>query len=271
MNTKWTKKRIVRLAVVIFIAVMVYQPVYSEWLKNTIRNNDLAMTKVIVTIPGNVNFRFSAPYLELVGKTALDVACMNDNYEIMEILLKHGAKSSYGRGNRQPLTYVLSGDYRGLHDRTKLLVEYGAKINIGDGSGEQPLQSLFGRSDYRYAQSPADANAEVFATMVYLAEQGASFELNSPFREYRRLENTVNNGNYKATEYLVKEQGMDVNVISTDGKTLLMPAAEAGGLKIAELLIELGVDKSIKDEEGKTAYDYAIENGHLGLAELLKP
>ena len=268
---KWTKKRIVRWAVFILIIVLVYQPVYAELLKNAIRNNDVQMTKVILSIPGNVDFRFSAPAIEVVSHTALEVACKDDNYEIMELLLEHGAKPSYEPGHAQPLSYILQGNYIGLFDRTKLLIEYGAEINIGDGSGRQPIESLFSRLDYLDELTLEDANAEVFATMVYLAEQGVRFESNYPRITFHYLYNTVKNDNYKATEYLVLEQGLDVNMVGTGDSTLLIYVAKDGKLKAAELLLELGIDKSTKDEEGKTAYDYAVENGHLKLAELLKP
>ena len=43
----------------------------------------------------------------------------------------------------QPLDYVLEGRYEGLYERTKLLVESGAEINLEDRSGDQSIHSLF--------------------------------------------------------------------------------------------------------------------------------
>ena len=41
--------------------------------------------------------------------------------------------------------------------------------------------------------------------------------------------------------------------------------------RFVEKLIAMGIDVSLQDENGKTAYDYAIKYGHTELAQLVKP
>ena len=148
-NKKWTRKRIVLLIIVIVVLILLYQPFYAEMLKAAIADNNINKVNIILALPGNINYRFSAPLLETVGKTPLDMACINGNYEMMELLLQNGAKPSADPDFRQPLTYILGGNHKDMLKRTKLLVKYGAEINNGDGSGEQPIDNLFGRSDFR--------------------------------------------------------------------------------------------------------------------------
>ena len=57
---------------------------------------------------------------------------------------------------------------------------------------------------------------------------------------------------------------------NSQGKTLLMIAAQYGFNGVAQALIEeFGADKYILDDEGKAAYDLALQNHHKELAQFL--
>ena len=158
-----------------------------------------------------------------------------------------------------------------MFERTKLLIENGADLNIVGSLYERPIHRLFSRYDYRYRSTLQEANAEVYKTLVYLVEHGAIVEARIPRNTFQNLLNTIKNENYKATEYLV-EQGIDINIrsLSEPNNTVLMRAAELGSLATVEFLLGLGADPSISDDEGRTALDYAREGGFEDIAQLLE-
>ena len=190
-RSKKLKKRIALLIIVAVLLVLVYPMFYAEMLKAAIVDSNVNRVRVLLALPGNVDYRFSAPLFEINTKTPLDIDCMNDNYEMMELLLQNGANPSADPGSGQPLSFVLSGKYQGLLERTKLLAENGAMINIGDGRERQPIQSLFGRSDYRDRATLAEANAEVLKTLKYLVEHGADIESYYKAGTFQRLLYTI--------------------------------------------------------------------------------
>ena len=272
---KLTKKRIALLIVVVVIAALLYPVVYTEMLKAAIRDNNTSGVKVLLAMPGDVDFRVYAPRLEIEGFTALEVACWNGgDYEMIELLLQNGASPNNDPDFDQPIQYVLGGRYEGMLDRAKLFVEYGADLNLEGGYDKSSVGSLFKRRDYeKYKDKMTldEANAEVLSTFIYLTEHGAHLEAKQPYVIYEWFRNTIENENYKLTEYLVRTQRFDINmqVDLEFNETLLMSAAKRGNSEAIEFLLRLGADKSLEDDAGKTAYDYAVENDHLEAATLL--
>lgn len=58
------------------------------------------------------------------------------------------------------------------------------------------------------------------------------------------------------------EDGVDLNIKSSTGGTVLMEATSAGRLEMTKYLIELGVDINARDEDGYNALFYAIKYDH---------
>ena len=65
--------------------------------------------------------------------------------------------------------------------------------------------------------------------------------------------------------------GLDINEISSDGRTILMRAAEAGNVLQVRFLLECGAELGITDSNGKTALMLAEEKGHDKVVGLLNP
>ena len=70
---------------------------------------------------------------------------------------------------------------------------------------------------------------------------------------------------------LALSQGLPVDVMDSNGSTMLMQAAKGGKLKVATYLLESGADPNILTPNGATALMLATNGGHAGTVnELLK-
>jgi uncharacterized protein len=63
--------------------------------------------------------------------------------------------------------------------------------------------------------------------------------------------------------------GLDINIIDSQGRTLLMAAASSGHISIAEWLIQQNVAVNAIDNNGESALHYAVREDHADVTELL--
>ncbi|MBI3405400.1 MAG: ankyrin repeat domain-containing protein [Acidobacteria bacterium] len=70
--------------------------------------------------------------------------------------------------------------------------------------------------------------------------------------------------------YAMVGNGLDPNVKTTDGNTILHSAAQKGYPRVMRLLVQKGADVSAKNAEALTALDIAAKNGRTQAAELLR-
>ena len=75
-------------------------------------------------------------------------------------------------------------------------------------------------------------------------------------------------GHLKVVQLLL-EAGADKNAASADGTTALMLAALTGHFKMVRLLLEAGADKNVSTSAGQTALMAAAASGHLEVVQLL--
>lgn len=152
------------------------------------------------------------------GITAMFVAVENGNIETVRMLLDFGAKINVrDEGKRTPLMR-LDGD--STPELVKLLLSYGAKIKAIDKEGNNVLH-----------------HAAYFAKGEVL-------------------------------EILINE-GANINAQNEEGKTPLMIAAEYENLEAVKALLDAGADVSLRDKENQTALQIALENDYKEIAELL--
>ncbi len=74
----------------------------------------------------------------------------------------------------------------------------------------------------------------------------------------------------ETVEYLVKEKGLDINVVDNSGKTALHHAVQNRRIGIVLRLLKIGADKKIKDSQGETPLDIAMKENNEKLIKLLK-
>ena len=248
------------------------------------------------------------------GKTAL-FAVLNgyeynqyeENIPVIKLLLNAGADvnikgcDTYGREDRTPLTLAVkhdnpSPDFKEFHAQygtifaditpevVKLLLEYGADINLCDGDG---FTALMYAVNGRYPNSEVikmllDAGADVQAEndgmrALDYARQNATF---TDKELLRRLEGLTGNTEYRinSREFSILinngavdqvreaiEHGADVNIRSDEESwTPLMVAVRSDepSVEIVRLLIEAGAEINATDGTGDTALKKALYAMH---------
>jgi len=246
------------------------------------RNNDInkvyklideGKNKEAIQLIGNTNNvnKYSAPLFlrRILNAVEADIdlplvyACEEDNYEVVEALLKKGADpNKYLEGSWSPIEAAFVNKNDDRFKISKLLIEHGADVNLyGSWSSalfEEASHFIFGVED------------EVLSNKIVnlLLENGAK-----PFDEDNNsvLHFSVAGNSRLISENLIKTQLISINHINTQGQTPLMWGAEKNAIDTVKLLIEKGADKSIIDANGKTAYDYAVEGNYVEIAKMLKP
>jgi len=225
----------------------------------------------LIEIADDVN-AYSAPLflrwaynmVETDIKLPLVYACGKHNYEVVEALLKKGADpNKYLEGGWSPIEATLSTRNDNRLEIAKLLIEYGANVNLYGSESALFLEAMHLRS--------TDTEVEEAISMeviCLLLDNGAS-----PISDdgYSILHLSATGNKVEMTRILIDKYGLNVNFTDPDGMTPLMLGAKDNAIDTVKLLIEKGADISIKDAAGKTAYDYAVEKGFTALAELLKP
>ena len=84
-----------------------------------------------------------------------------------------------------------------------------------------------------------------------------------------RMIGAASDGDKKALQALLKEEGIDVNMRDWDELTALIPAASGGYLDICKFLVKEGIDVNAKDKDGITALMEASIMGHTKIVEFL--
>jgi ankyrin repeat protein len=125
----------------------------------------------------------------------------------------------------------------GLQDIVELLIDHGADVNAKGRKDERPLGTAARKGFKAVAQILRSRGAELFPT-------GASFSaLHSAVDEV---------GSSKEGIKFLIEEGLDVDVKTTDGETPLHWAVRSSSEDIVEYLLSLGADPNIRSKDGLT-------------------
>ncbi|MDR1563500.1 MAG: ankyrin repeat domain-containing protein [Oscillospiraceae bacterium] len=262
---------------------------YSTMLREAIYNDDLSEAKRIIdTYNFDVNTPTSKPNILWDGLTEtspdapLSVACQMGNYEMVKLLIDHGAHAKYVEGTTWPPLFAAY-----LHSNadnykiTKLLIENGIDVNYVDGTSVAIKEAAQlwpeeytpkGKPVYRGVYNEQIAQ-DICNIVDLLLENGADINGHNLGLDYSLIKQAASADNSALLVYLMDVRGIDVNYRDNIGQTALFRLSETRSYyaNTVTLLLERGADKSIKDNEGKTAYDSAIERGYPKLAKMLKP
>jgi ankyrin repeat protein len=203
------------------------------------------------------------------GTTALGVAAMNGNLEMVKYLLERGADPCLPADHEWAQPKNLA-DREG-HWKSERVI----RTNIVLKQLDKDPASLLAPDSTILHQSAHYSEERIVEAML---EAGADIEAEHPSMGGRPL-HWATEGNVKICGWLV-QRGADVNarVVSDnerDGMTPLIYCAWWCGdddecIRIAEFLIESGADITARDAEGKSAVDRALQQGHNNLAAALK-
>lgn len=149
------------------------------------------------------------------------------------------------------LLYILAD--KGYLELTRLLIDQGADVNFGCGSGRAPL--------LRALEKRHEAVANL------LIERGAIINV-ADMTGHTPLSQALMKG-YEAMAKLLIERGADVNVKDETGRTPLQWALVRGKNALVELLIQQVADINASDETGWKPLQWASAYGHDSVVRLL--
>jgi len=186
------------------------------------------------------------------GETPLTLACANGNAAIAETLLKEGADANAARwyGETPLMIAAASGNPRVLH----LLLAHGAKLDA--------VETRKGQNALMWAA--AQANSE--AVDVLLKAGAASNSVSKA--GFVPLIFAAENGDVKSATSLIAA-GADVNYEVPRTANVLLIALMAKQPRVASLLVEKGALVAGKDRAGNTPLHIAAQLGDLDMVKLL--
>lgn len=191
--------------------------------------------------------------------TPLQEACANNDIKAVTILLKNGADPNKTPPFQLPWYAPLQiAASNGSVDIMNALIEHGADVEL---YGHNALVLL--TKTARYGEDRISFETYK-ACYTLLKEQGMSASHPS-FEKRSLLFEAALLSDLEVTEYLASENGIQLTVCDSDGRTLLHYACLSGfadpNAEYIRYLLDCGIDPTIKDSYGKTAYDYAVEKG----------
>jgi ankyrin repeat protein len=193
--------------------------------------------------------------LDEMGDTPLNCAVVQENVEVADFLLAHGADPNIP--NRNGLTPLEQASSRGKDTGLSL-----AKLLLAHGAQPNPTNA----TEFKIPPLEWAVTSDNLELVNLLLDHGASVKSantngNTP------LHTAASRGDLEIAETLLKH-GADANAAITGGTTPLHEAAEGGFVEIAELLLKHGAEVNSKIQNGMTPLLYAAGRGaeHKGPA-----
>ena len=190
-----------------------------------------------------------ASMTKVVGEfgTPLHQAVRKGHKDIMSLLLNEGCPISVVNSEGRSLLHY-AAQY-GQIDMIEMLSEQGLDVNIGGDEGETPLYDAA-----TYGQ------LESVRTLLRLGGRESMTKVVGGFGT--PLQQAVAGGHKDIVSLLLNE-GCPINVVDSEGRSVLHIATRFGQIDMIEMLSEQGLDVIIGDNEGVTPLHYAALYGQL--------
>lgn len=263
--------------VLIFTIRIVYVHEKTNQLVDAIEANDVEKVREIVSnceeCVNQLNSLFPkwAAILDDTVLYPLQFACKSGNYQIVQILINHGAEVNCidPTIHSTPLIMTLSSTNQNRFQIANLLIENGANVIVGaDDHGENVLSAATCLS-LNSNDSEKEASLAMFDEIVKIYINNGLNIKEASCNCYNVYFYACKEGNLKVVEYLLNHGYFNIDETSPNGGTALMQAVRSKQELIVQFLIEQGADPYILDNSGNSPYDYAVRNGNQKIMELL--
>ncbi|XEV04947.1 hypothetical protein FSHL1_010234 [Fusarium sambucinum] len=226
------------------------------------------------------------------GNTPLHAASLRGHIEIARFLLEKGANIE-SRNNNQKTPFILAA-LEGNIGVVRLLAEYGANREAKDSNGRCALHYAAlsennlllrcllelgvdievefpsGSTVLEFANAKGwegivSSTLEFGASTIAKEKEKGTISRRSPNDQ---LIACARHGNMtQMTRFL--DEGVDINVLSTSGRSALSVAAEHGHQHLVNLILERGALLDLQDSNGETALWWASQCNHIGVVQRL--
>ncbi|MEM6550738.1 MAG: ankyrin repeat domain-containing protein [Planctomycetota bacterium] len=240
-----------------------------------------------------------------IGRSSLATACEYGNHEIITTLLDAGADPNYRRTTTPPLAIAASS---GDLELIELLFQHGAAVDMDDACGGTALMDAASKGHLSIVKRLLDAGAnprlkdhERLGAIVYAAKKGheAVVKLLSPIstasmrEQAKRYLGAAKTEAHPGVEELLLfmglpkrkrdgpvfdevkrriEDGVPVNGVAHDGRTLIMRAANRQNqTDVVKYLLDQGAEVNAIDVYGNSPLMYAALGERRESYELLYP
>lgn len=224
---------------------------------------------------------------DIMGSTALSLAVAKNNKELVELLLRHGARGCTLPGGQNPLEIALSCRY--LDIARLLLTAESIDVNFWFQYPQQPclhhivrtgssdlLSLLLARQDLQVNITTASGDTALnwaalegkTRAVEALLDRGAC-----PHVVNRTLHSALffaaQQGHDEIVSILLSQPGVDIDSTSSSGETPLMQAAMNGHESTVRLLLADGANVNVQDHLGRSLLSVAAESGQPAMVKFL--
>jgi ankyrin repeat protein len=186
------------------------------------------------------------------GETALTLACLNGDGEMVEELLSAGANARASRRTGETALMIAAGS--GSLRAVDSLIRHGADINAAESSQGQTALMW----------AAAEKHTEIVDLLV---AKGANIHLATKSGFTALAFATIANDGHAVKSLLAA--GGDPKLKLGDGTELLLAATSHRSTDAAIALLDAGADPGVKDRQGNTPMQMASQRGNLPLVQSL--
>jgi quinoprotein dehydrogenase-associated probable ABC transporter substrate-binding protein len=202
-----------------------------------------------------------------LGETALTTASRAGCMQMMQLLVKHGARVD--RPDGDGLTPLMGAVQRDQAAAIGFLLAHGAGIERGAPRGFTPLSLAIEEQQFDAAYALIEAGADVntpASTHRLTPLMVVASELPPEADSMVRI--TQQHGPMEIARALLAHKAK-LDTVDADGVTALMIAAAHDNSQMIALLVQAGADPHMKSAAGETARDIAVRNDNLGAVRIL--
>ncbi|KAK1754491.1 hypothetical protein QBC47DRAFT_218883 [Echria macrotheca] len=218
----------------------------------------------------------------VLAQAALPGAVEANRWDLVVMLLEDAKPNSEIEGIADPLLTAVA---RGKHGLVRLLLEYGADVNVRSTNDWTPLHLVGHRADTcrellnqgadieavdNLGKTPLLWGAErgCLYTVRVLLEYGANIRArDEDGRTALSLASMA--GNEDVVKTLLQQRNANVEDRDNEGNTPLSLAARYGNYEVAEILLDHGAQVSAADTYGRTPLWRAVDDGDEKVVRLL--
>lgn len=229
-------------------------PVLTRAVEKAIETGNEQLVDILINAGADINAYNPKNPESMPLYSAIRTGSFYRNWTLIPLLIQRGASVS-----QAPETLLLITDFKGkgYEDIVKMLVEYGAKVNVTDGKKNTPLHNAVFSID-RSGGSDFNAAEKIVRLLV---EHGADINAknkrgNTPLK--RAQYNRESDRRHLTT--LLLDLGANINIPDEDGRTILWDELFAekpnySDTSFITILLDRGARVDMPDVDGKTIFD----------------